>query len=86
MIWNMGSPLDTRLTGIKFDQDDMPWWATAILGWLAMVKTMQESHEPAWRDSLKMHLEIYPPTIIYKLYDDYVNYLTAESYRAAQRR
>lgn len=51
-----------------------------------MVKTMQESHEPAWRDSLKMHLEIYPPTIIYKLYDDYVNYLTAESYRAAQRR
>jgi hypothetical protein len=79
-----GSPLDTRYSGVHFDQPDMPWWAVAVLGWLGIVKAIQEGYGEVgegYRKALDLLLEQGNPQKVYRLYEDYVTAMKAEAAR-----
>lgn len=73
-MYGFGSPLDARLSGVTFQQEDWPWWATAILGWLGMVRAVQQSSwekADGYRTLLESRLEREPPGFVYKFYRDF---------------
>lgn len=63
--------MDYRLTGANMNQEDLPWWAVSILGWMAMVKALQESAMKGWAEATKVKLEYEPPHKIYEFYKHY---------------
>jgi hypothetical protein len=81
--------MDNKLIGLNINQEDYPWWYTAILGWLGMVKQIQEcpgNRGQGFRDSLKVIVEKRDgrPERVYKLYDSYKLY--AEAYSAGREK
>ena len=56
----------------------MPWWAVAILNWVAMVKAMRGftggKQTPGKKAVLELTLEKGNPALIPKLYDGFVEY------------
>jgi hypothetical protein len=83
-LYGMGTPIDVRLSGVKIDQPDLPWWAVACLGWLGTVRAIQEGYgetAAGYRKALKLILETGSPTRVYILYKDYVAAMEAEANR-----
>jgi hypothetical protein len=70
--------MDCKLVGANINQDDLPWWAVAILGWIAMVKSMRSftggKQAAGRKEALELVIKSGNPHKIYKLYDDFEEY------------
>jgi hypothetical protein len=76
--------LDRRWTEVDFSEHE-PWYATAVRGWLSMVRSIGEGHgeiAAGYRKALKVTLETRPPSSVYKLFEDYIDAMEAEASKA----
>jgi len=76
--FGVGPPVDPRLIGIKFDQDDYPWWVTSILTWIRMVNfvfSVWGKSSQAYRGQMEKILESGDPAEVYDLYKRAVTYM-----------
>lgn len=67
-----------KLSGVNVNQEDLPWWYTEILNWLAMVSSIQQcpgDNGPAHRANMKHTLKRGNPNDVYKLYESYSLYM-----------
>jgi len=84
-MWQLGDPVCSRLTGVKLNQDDLPWWYTAILGWIAMVRSIREAYgwdgAEGYRQLLDQRLERENPAFVYLLYKEWALVRERESKR-----
>lgn len=72
--------MDNKLLGLNINQDDYPWWYTHILGWLGMVKQINDcpgENAEYYRTQVTHIVEHRDgrPEAIYKLYDQYKTYV-----------
>ena len=72
--------MDNKLLGLNINQDDYPWWYTQILGWLGMVKQINDcpgKQAETYRASVTRIIESRDgrPEEIYKLYESYKTYV-----------
>jgi hypothetical protein len=78
--YKFDSALDYKLSGININQDDLPWWAYAILVWMSMVNAMFNcpgDRGPAHRASIRRILDRGNPNEVYKAYESYCLYYEA---------
>lgn len=75
------SPVDERLTSIRVNQSDDPWWIFSILCWLGSYKGIVESQwdgADVYRQLLEDRLEKDSPEFLYKFYKDFTTFLKAD--------
>ena len=74
-------PFDRRLGGVKFAQEELPWWAQAAVERLIIEERLWEIplSETAFSDAVASTVESENVTDLYRLLENYMEHLKAQS-------